>query len=148
MSPNLSAAHFPPNQLLYEQVLYNSLKMAGLAYPQQNGTCTGYVIRTSFKNDNIIIIESSRVSNVNQMMADNKNIVVNGRKCSQAPCTESCAPMDCELCYSCLSVTQKRILFDAVAEHLNKGDTKRVVPADIVSKDKCDYYYLQCPLPN
>lgn len=44
MSPNLSAAHFPPNQLLYEQVLYNSLKMAGLAFPQQNGTCTGYVI--------------------------------------------------------------------------------------------------------
>lgn len=42
MSPNLSAAHFPPNQLLYEQVLYNSLKMAGLAFPQQNGSCSGY----------------------------------------------------------------------------------------------------------
>lgn len=41
MSPNLSAAHFPPNQLLYEQVLYNGLKMAGLAFPQQNGSCTG-----------------------------------------------------------------------------------------------------------
>lgn len=45
MSPNLSAAHFPPNQLLYEQVLYNSLKMAGLAHPQQNGTCSGYAIK-------------------------------------------------------------------------------------------------------
>lgn len=75
------------------------------------------------------------------MMADNKNIVVNGRQCSQAPCTESCAPMDCELCYSCLSTTQKRILFDAVAEHLNKGDTRRVVPADIVSTDEYEVNY-------
>lgn len=41
MSPNLSAAHYPPNQLLYEQVLYNALKLAGVAYPQQNESCSG-----------------------------------------------------------------------------------------------------------
>lgn len=31
MSPNLSSAHYPPNQLLYEQVLYNLFGLAGVA---------------------------------------------------------------------------------------------------------------------
>jgi len=30
MSPNLSSAHFPPNQLLYEQVLFNLLGLVGV----------------------------------------------------------------------------------------------------------------------
>lgn len=29
MSPNLSSAHYPPNQLLYEQVLYSVLSLVG-----------------------------------------------------------------------------------------------------------------------
>lgn len=31
MSPNLSSKHFPPNQLLYEQVLYNLFSITGIA---------------------------------------------------------------------------------------------------------------------
>lgn len=31
MSPNLSSAHYPPNRLLYEQVLYNLFSLVGLA---------------------------------------------------------------------------------------------------------------------
>lgn len=31
MSPNLSSAHYPPNQLLYEQVLYNLFGLVGIA---------------------------------------------------------------------------------------------------------------------
>lgn len=30
MSPNLSSAHYPPNQLIYEQVLYNVLGLVGI----------------------------------------------------------------------------------------------------------------------
>lgn len=30
MSPNLSSAHFPPNRLLYQQVLYNVLGLVGV----------------------------------------------------------------------------------------------------------------------
>lgn len=30
MSPNLSSAHFPPNKLLYQQVLYNTLGLVGV----------------------------------------------------------------------------------------------------------------------
>lgn len=31
MSPNLSSAHYPPNQLLYEQVIFNTLALVGIA---------------------------------------------------------------------------------------------------------------------
>lgn len=31
MSPNLSSAHYPPNRLLYEQVIYNLFSLVGLA---------------------------------------------------------------------------------------------------------------------
>lgn len=30
MSPNLSSAHYPPNQLLYEQVIFNTLALVGI----------------------------------------------------------------------------------------------------------------------
>lgn len=30
MSPNLSSAHFLPNQLLYEQVIFNLLNLVGV----------------------------------------------------------------------------------------------------------------------
>lgn len=31
MSPNLSSAHYPPNQLLYEQVIFNTFALVGIA---------------------------------------------------------------------------------------------------------------------
>lgn len=30
MSPNLSSQHFPPNRLLYEQVIFNVLRLVGI----------------------------------------------------------------------------------------------------------------------
>ena len=30
MSPNLSSQHFPPNRVLYEQVLFNMLSLVGV----------------------------------------------------------------------------------------------------------------------
>lgn len=30
MSPNLSSAHFPPNQLLFEQIIFNLLGLVGV----------------------------------------------------------------------------------------------------------------------
>lgn len=65
------------------------------------------------------------------MMASAKNIVVNGEICSKPPCAESCAPIDCQLCYQCLSTEQRNLLIDSVSEHLNRGDTKRITPAPV-----------------
>lgn len=31
MGPNLSSNHYPPNQLLYEQVIYNLFSLTGVA---------------------------------------------------------------------------------------------------------------------
>lgn len=30
MSPNLSSAHFPPNQLLFQQIVYNLMGLVGI----------------------------------------------------------------------------------------------------------------------
>lgn len=38
MSPNLSSAHFPPNQLLYEQVLFNLFALIGVARRTRSDT--------------------------------------------------------------------------------------------------------------
>jgi tubulin monoglycylase TTLL15 len=37
MSPNLSSAHYPPNQLLYEQVLYNLFSITGVGNTRNKG---------------------------------------------------------------------------------------------------------------
>lgn len=70
------------------------------------------------------------------MMSSNKNIVVNGEMCSEMPCRESCAPVKCALCFPCLTDNQKQNFYDAASEHLNRGDTKRVVPAAVVRDSK------------
>ena len=36
MSPNLSSKHFAGNRLLYEQVIYNLLRLVGVARPGKN----------------------------------------------------------------------------------------------------------------
>lgn len=38
MSPNLSSAHFKPNSLLYEQILYSLMNLVGVGTPLQNKT--------------------------------------------------------------------------------------------------------------
>lgn len=38
MSPNLSSAHFAPNQLLYEQVIFNFFALVGLAQRTSNNS--------------------------------------------------------------------------------------------------------------
>lgn len=68
------------------------------------------------------------------MITSLKNIVVESEICSTIPCTESCAPTECELCRPCLSTDDIQGLFAAHREHLNRGDTKRIFPEPIVDK--------------
>lgn len=39
MSPNLSSAHFPPNQLLFEQVIFNLFGLVGVAERVRQNSC-------------------------------------------------------------------------------------------------------------
>lgn len=114
MSPNLSSAHFPPNQLLYEQVLFNIMRLVGL------GTA---LEKESLKKHETLI---------EKMISTDKNLVVDALECSQLPCTESCAPIQCRLCRPCLSQTDMMELHRAYREHVNRGETKRIFPLENV----------------
>lgn len=118
MSPNLSSAHFKQNSLLYEQVIYNVLNLVGIG---------SYLRRESFKKSD---------TDVEAMLSADKNIMVNGDVCSQLPCSESCSPVECQLCKPCLSQSDTAELHRAYREHVNRGDTKRIFPVPINVQNK------------
>ncbi|XP_044761535.1 probable tubulin polyglutamylase ttll-15 [Coccinella septempunctata] len=107
MSPNLSSAHFPPNQLLYQQVLYNVLSLVGVGQRLNE--------RIKFKSEQ-------------DMIASYKNIAVYPAECNSMLCRESCMSPICQLCKPCLSYDTKEYLVEAYREHMDKGDCKRVFP--------------------
>lgn len=110
MSPNLSSAHFKQNSLLYEQVIFNVLNLVGVGHYLQRDSLEKFDKETEM------------------MLSTFKNIAVNGESCSQMPCLESCAPVDCQLCKPCLSHEEITELGLAYREHVNRGDTKRIFP--------------------
>lgn len=67
------------------------------------------------------------------MLSTHKNIMVNGVQCSNSPCNESCAPVECQLCSLCLQESEIDDLHMAYREHMNKGDTKRIFPVPMVN---------------
>ena len=113
MSPNLSSAHFKQNSLLYEQVIYNVLNLVGVGH---------YLTRESFEKYD---------QETEAMLTMDKNIMVNGDVCGQLPCSETCSPVECQLCKTCLTNSDIFELKRAYREHVNKGDTKRIFPAHI-----------------
>lgn len=113
MSPNLSSAHFKQNSLLYEQVIYSILNLVGIG---------SYVKRENFKK-----LEPD----MEAMLSSDKNIMVNGHVCSKLPCSESCSPVECQLCKPCLSYNEISELHRAYREHVNRGDTRRIFPIPI-----------------
>ncbi|CAH1183020.1 unnamed protein product [Ceutorhynchus assimilis] len=103
MSPNLSSAHYPPNRLLYHQVLYNVFGLVGVG-------------------------ERIRKRTDQSMVVSDKHLVTYPEKCASDLCKSGCASSDCQLCKSCLSVETRQYLIAAFKEHLNRGDCKRVFP--------------------
>lgn len=118
MSPNLSSAHFKQNFILYEQVIYYVLNLVGVG---------SYLQRESFKKPD---------HETEIMLSTDKNVMVNAEGCGQAPCSESCAPVECQLCKPCLSSADISDLNAAYREHVNRGDNKRIFPARIVDSTK------------
>ncbi|CAH2090156.1 unnamed protein product [Euphydryas editha] len=105
MSPNLSAAHYPPNQLLYEQVLYNLFALVGVA-----------------RN-----VKSNNAAATNMISAQ-KNIAVYSHECSTI-CKDDCEALDiCKLCRPCLEPKLKSNFLNAHMENLHKGDFRRLFP--------------------
>ncbi|XP_025205839.1 tubulin polyglutamylase ttll6 isoform X1 [Melanaphis sacchari] len=102
MSPNLSSAHYRPNRLLYEQVLFNLFAIVGLTYFER-------------REDSI------------NMAVSTKNIVAYPETCAKMNCN-SCNSEDCLLCSPCMDSYTKVQLTNAYREHIDRHDCKRVFP--------------------
>ncbi|XP_060532084.1 probable tubulin polyglutamylase ttll-15 [Cylas formicarius] len=117
MSPNLSSAHFPPNRLLYQQVLYNVLGLVGVGE---------MLYRDSLK---------VRSREEETMIVSDKHLVVFAEKCNSVLCKSSCSPPECQLCRPCLSPETKLDLAQAFREHLHRSDCKRVFPPSMTKEE-------------
>ncbi|KAI5707244.1 hypothetical protein M8J75_015973 [Diaphorina citri] len=111
MSPNLSSAHFPPNRLLYEQVLFNLFSLAGLG-----------LVHNRMKKE----LDSS-------MEVALKNVMVNSDSCSRDLCN-ACESPDCLLCKQCLTEDTMVTLHKSYVQYLNRRDMRRVFPP-LMNKD-------------
>jgi tubulin monoglycylase TTLL15 len=116
MSPNLSSAHFKPNRVLYEQVIYHLMKLTSVASDLD---------RESFNR---------RDRETEIMVSNNKNIAVKANICASEQCKTSCGHEKCRMCQPCLSQTDSINLHKSYREHINRGDTKRIFP--VPKKDK------------
>lgn len=123
MSPNLSTKHFAGNRLLYEQVIYNLLRLVGIARPglNQDTSKEGFEMQVSDKDISVFVDECS------------------SKKCSQA---EACDQVECRLCQTCLSSDQEEFLKLAYLEHVSRHATKRIFPRPVQDKNKREFSEL------
>ncbi|KAL6449143.1 hypothetical protein ACFW04_000674 [Cataglyphis niger] len=110
MSPNLSSAHYPPNQLLYEQVIFNTFALVGIGKR---------IKRISLKTRN---------KAEEEMEVANKNIVVLPELCKEC---KDCFHIECQLCRPCYTLETKLILSQSYLEHQNQMDFQRIFPPPI-----------------
>lgn len=120
MSPNLSSAHFKPNSLLYEQILYSVLNLLGVGSP---------VDHTFLGQDS---------EDVEEMISNDRNIATLLNLCADFDCDKSCNMLECELCLPCLTGKEHQTLHDAFREHLHRTNMKRIVPKSIADPKNFD----------
>lgn len=120
MSPNLSSAHFEGNKHLYEQVIYNTLSVSGIAR-------------------NVPASLKSRPAYVKDFQVSERDIAVAMEECANEESCDSCTEETCKLCQKCLSADEKEMLKDAYMEHLNRRSTRRVYPEPMTQEDAQNY---------
>ncbi|EAU76858.1 AGAP004427-PA [Anopheles gambiae str. PEST] len=76
------------------------------------------------------------------MLTSLKNLATAANLCSELPCTESCAPVECQLCSTCLEEHDIDDLQRAYREHMNRGDMKRIFPVPKSDQHRVDYELL------
>ncbi|KAK4003510.1 probable tubulin polyglutamylase ttll-15 isoform X1 [Daphnia magna] len=116
MSPNLSSQHFPPNRLLYEQVIFNVLKLIG-------------IIPSGGKNS---------VGNYDELLSQpevaHKDLAVFPERCLAARCAD-CSKLECKLCKPCLTDSLKSVLIEAFREHTRRHLCRRIVPPSLLPEE-------------
>ncbi|CAB3364005.1 Hypothetical predicted protein [Cloeon dipterum] len=105
MSPNLSSMHYPPNALLYEQVLYSLLSLVGISS----------YLHPPFQ-------PNAEVSN---MVVANRNIMTTPEVCVNC---DDCSKPECQLCAPCLKEDFVADIKKAYKEHMNRFRCRRIFP--------------------
>jgi hypothetical protein len=62
-----------------------------------------------------------------------ESITVRPEVCVNSPCNETCAPIECELCWNCLTQNEKHDLHLSYREIKHRGAMKKVFPPSNVS---------------
>ena len=121
MSPNLSSMHYSKQATMFEQVIYNSLRLVNVA--------RGGILSDSLK-------ETS--AGERKMQVSDRDIAVSPEVCSSFQCTsqDSCKKVQCQLCKECLSHKELTSIYSAYLEHLNRHACKRLIPKPLQSREK------------
>lgn len=111
MSPNMATGrgHFKGNKRLYEHVLYNMLRVVGIAS----------MVKNHFHNHE---------KDQSEMLVSDKSVSVFSDWCILPECDHSCDDLKCSLCSYCTSTQQREELKMAYLEHINKGGCLRIFP--------------------
>ncbi|KAE8751460.1 hypothetical protein FOCC_FOCC001707 [Frankliniella occidentalis] len=126
MSPNLSSQHFPPNSILYEQVLYSLLSLVGVGQNVHKQS----LLRT--KEDIIMQVNSKQTGVYPEIC---------GTRC------ETCMAPECQICQRCLTADMKHTLESAYLEHINRHECRRVFPPPMTQKEAAQNYVLDSYSP-
>lgn len=130
MSPNLSSRHFPPNRLLYEQVLNSYLSLVGVTqYAKQHLTD----LPIHYMDGKSEWPKTSLKKYGDRYGLDNilseKELAVYEDLCVSDECHMNCHKLDCKVCYFCLNNSDKLHLRRGIFEELSKWNFKRLLPS-------------------
>lgn len=130
MSPNLSSRHFPPNRLLYEQVLNSYFSLAGLTqYAQQNlQELPVHLLDGRYKLPRGSIKSANDGYGLDGIISE-KDLSVYEDLCASDECHMNCHKADCKTCYFCLNYSDKLHLRRAIFEQHSKWNFKRLLPS-------------------
>lgn len=109
MSPNLSTGHFTGNRQLYEHVIYNALRLAGVAS----------LVENPFRN-----ISKAEY----EMQVSWRDIAVFPDWCTSLECDMGCSSLKCLVCNQCMSLVDRQDYKTAYLEHVNRGGCRRILP--------------------
>ncbi|XP_019864292.1 PREDICTED: tubulin polyglutamylase TTLL6-like [Amphimedon queenslandica] len=110
LSPNLSSSHTTDNRFLYEQIIFNSVKLTGLARG------VGLGLHYNGETESI-------------MLVNDHDIQAPLQQCLNNSCSQNCGyHLSCQLCHSCMSEELSFTLKSAFLEFTNRRNFYRLVP--------------------
>lgn len=138
MSPNLSSRHFPPNRLLYEQVLSSYFSLVGIDhFARQHLTDLPIryldgkyeVPQEKIKSPSGGHGDMSQPRYGLDELISEKELSVYEELCVSDECHMNCQKVDCKVCYFCLSYADKLHLRRAIYEQYSRWNFKRLLPS-------------------